>query len=65
MLENEAVTKEQLIEKLTLLKQSGSKSELLLRADGSRSYRDVIELMALIRRSGFSDVILVTQPEEK
>ena len=65
MLENEAVTKEQLIEKLTQLKQSGSKSELLLRADGSRSYRDVIELMALIRRSGFSDVILVTQPEEK
>ena len=65
MFENEAVTKEQLVEKLALLKQSGSKKDLLLRADGSRSYRDVIELMALIRKCGFSDVVLVTQPEDK
>ena len=65
MFDKEAVTKEQLVEKLSELKASGSKNELLLRADGSRSYRDVIELMALIRNCGFADVILVTQPEDK
>lgn len=65
MFDKEAVTKEQLVEKLSQLKTSGSKNELLLRADGSRSYRDVIELMALIRNCGFADVILVTQPEDK
>ena len=65
MFDKEAVTKEQLVEKLSQLKASGSKNELLLRADGSRSYRDVIELMALIRNCGFADVILVTQPEDK
>lgn len=63
--DKEAVTKEQLTEKLAELKSSGSKKELLLRADGSRTYRDVIELMALIRNNGFEDVILVTQPEDK
>lgn len=63
--DKEAVTKEQLVEKLAELKNSGSKKELLLRADGSRTYRDVIELMALIRNNGFEDVILVTQPEDK
>ena len=65
MFDKEAVTNEQLVEKLSQLKASGSKNELLLRADGSRSYRDVIELMALIRNCGFADVILVTQPEDK
>ena len=63
--DNEAVTKEQLVEKLAFLKEQGGKQDLLLRADGSRSYRDVIELMALIRNCGFEDVILVTQPEDK
>ena len=65
LFDKEAVTKEQLVEKLAALKNSESKKELMLRADGSRTYRDVIELMALIRNSGFADVILVTQPEDK
>jgi biopolymer transport protein ExbD len=65
LFDKEAVSKEQLVEKLSELKVSGSKKELLLRADGSRTYRDVIELMALIRNSGFEDVVLVTQAEDK
>ena len=52
LFDKEAVTKEQLVEKLAALKNSESKKELMLRADGSRTYRDVIELMALIRNCG-------------
>ena len=65
MLGDEAVTKEELISRLHELKGSGRKVDLLLRADGGRSYKEVIELMAEIRRSGFRDVTLVTQAESK
>ena len=65
LLGKEVVTREELIAKLTELKNSGRKVDLLLRADGERSYKDVIELMAEIRRSGFKDVTLVTQAERK
>ena len=65
MFDNESVTREQLFEKLAELKNSGGKVDLLLRADGERSYKDVIELMAEIRRGGFKDVTLVTQAERK
>ena len=65
MLGKEPVTREQLVEKLKALKLAEPKLELLLRADGSRKYDDVISLMALIRSAGFSDVVLVTQAEAK
>ncbi len=65
MFGNDAVTREQLAESLKQLKESGAKQELLLRADGSRTYKDVIELMALIRNCGFEDVVLVTRQEDK
>ena len=65
MLGKEAVTREDLINKLKALKTTDSKAELLLRADGSRKYDEVIRLMALIRSSGFTDVTLVTQAEAK
>ncbi|MBQ7207594.1 MAG: biopolymer transporter ExbD [Lentisphaeria bacterium] len=61
----EPVTREQLVEKLKALKATDPKTELLLRADGSRKYDDVISLMALIRSAGFADVVLVTQAESK
>lgn len=63
MLDDREVSEEQLISELTTLKASDPKTDLLLRADGARSYKDVIELMAKIRRSGFKDVTLVTQQE--
>ncbi|MBQ9503243.1 MAG: biopolymer transporter ExbD [Lentisphaeria bacterium] len=65
MLGKEPVTREQLVEKLRTLKLAEPKTELLLRADGSRKYDDVISLMALIRSAGFADVVLVTQAEAK
>jgi len=63
LLGKEVVTKEQLKQQLPALRASEPKLQLLLRADGARSYNDVIELMALIRRCGFADVTLVTQRE--
>ena len=65
MFGKEPVTREQLVEKLKALKVPDPKTELLLRADGSRKYDDVISLMALIRSAGFADVVLVTQAESK
>ena len=44
---------------------AGSVRAEAVRADGARTYKDVMELMALIRRSGFEDVTLVTQAEGK
>ena len=63
--DRDAVTRDELVEKLRALKVTNSKTALLLRADGGRSYKDVIELMALIRSTGFADVTLVTQAEDK
>ncbi len=65
LLGKEVVTRDELVSRLQALKNSGRKVELLLRADGGRSYKEVIELMAEIRRSGFGDVTLVTQAERK
>ena len=61
MFGNQAVSKEELVEKLKALKATDPKMNLLLRADGSRKYNDVISLMALIRSAGFADVTLEWQ----
>ena len=63
MFGDSVVTQEELIEHLRQRKVAEPKTSLLLRADGSRTYKDVIELMAAIRRSGFEDVTLVTAQE--
>ena len=57
------VSKDELLIKLRELKLSNPKVPLVLRADGSCSYKDVIGLMAKIRNGGFSDITLVTQGE--
>ena len=62
-LDKEVLSQEELIAKLQQIKTEQPKLSLLLKADGERSYKDVIELMALIRKSGFKDVTLVTQRE--
>lgn len=62
-LDKEVLSQEELIAKLQQIKTEQPKLSLLLKADGERSYKDVIELMALIRKSGFKDVTLVTQME--
>ena len=63
LLGSDPVTPDELLEKLKALKAENPKLELLLRADSSCIYKDIISLMARIRNGGFSDVILVTQGE--
>lgn len=63
LFDNDPITPEDLLNKLKSLKQANPKLQLLLRADGSCSYKDVIGLMARIRNGGFTDITLVTQGE--
>lgn len=63
LLGDEPVSQNDLLLKLRELKAENPKLQLLLRADGSCSYKDVIGLMAKIRNGGFSDITLVTQGE--
>ncbi|MCQ2379786.1 MAG: biopolymer transporter ExbD [Victivallaceae bacterium] len=63
MLDKDAVSSDELMSRLHRMKEDRPKLELLLRADGERSYKDVIDLMATMRKSGFADVTLVTQQE--
>ena len=63
LIDNEVVSEAQLINKLQELRNANPKLQLLLRADGSCSYKDVIGLMAKIRNGGFRDITLVTQGE--
>ncbi len=63
--DNDIVERGMLIARLTALKAERPKAVLLLRGDRTRTYGDVIGLMADMRRAGFDDVTLVTQPEEK
>lgn len=63
LVNNEPVSEADLMGKLKELKNANPKLQLLLRADGSCSYKSVIGLMAKIRSGGFSDITLVTQGE--
>ncbi|MBO5822428.1 MAG: biopolymer transporter ExbD [Lentisphaeria bacterium] len=63
MLDKDAVSRADLQNKLKDLSEKKPKPQLLLRGDGERSYKDVIELLALVRNCGFDDATLVTQAE--
>ena len=65
MLDKEAVSRAELDKQLKILSEKKPRPQLLLRGDGSRSYKDVMELLALVRHSGFEDATLVTQAEDK
>ena len=41
------------------------KSNILVRADGSRPYKEVMKLLKAVKESGFSNVSLITQAEGK
>ena len=58
--ENTPITQRELLETLRTLQQRSPDAMLLLRADGSRSYNEVIQVMRTIRESGFRNVQLVT-----
>ena len=57
------ITQEQLLDELRKLKANSPKTTLLLRADGARSYKEVISLMKTIKNSGYKNISLVTQAE--
>ena len=62
-LDKDVVSREQLAEKLKGMATRTPKPKLLVRGDGERSYKSVIELLALVRSCGFADATLVTQAE--
>ena len=63
--EKTPVTPKELLETLKTLQHTTPDAVLLLRADGSRSYSEVIEVMKTIRESGFKNVQLVTLSDGK
>ncbi len=58
------VTYSQLIEDLKSLKSMDEKLSVLVRADGERPYKEVIEVMKCVRGAGITSVSLVTQAEK-
>lgn len=57
------VSREDLISKLQYVYSKNKKMSILIRADGSRPYKEVIDLMKYIKEAGFSNVTLVTQAD--
>ena len=54
---------EVLAEKLLEARSKRPEVAAIIRADGGRPYREVIEIMRTIRRAGIHEIKLATQPE--
>ena len=63
MLEQQVITEDDLRARLREMSSRDPKPELLVRGDGENSYKNVIELLALVRNCGFQNATLVTQAE--
>ncbi len=61
--EKTPITPAELLVTLKSLQAANPDAVLLLRADGSRSYSEVIEVMRTVRESGFRNIQLVTLSE--
>lgn len=61
--EKAPISKEELINKLQYVYSKNKKMSILIRADGARPYREVIDLMKYIKEAGFNNVTLVTQAD--
>jgi len=61
--EKAPISKEDLISKLQYVYSKNKKTTILIRADGSRPYKEVIDLMKYIKEAGFTNVSLVTQAD--
>ncbi len=57
------VTREELFKDLESLYLRNRKTTLLIRADGSRPYKEVMGLMKMAKNIGFSNISLVTQAD--
>ena len=58
--EKQPITEAELLRTLQNLQRTDPSAVLLLRADGEREYKEVINIMRIIRDSGFKNVQLVT-----
>ena len=65
MLDERVLSKDELAQELQALALREPKPELLVRGDSRQSYGGVLDLLKLVRASGFKDAILVTQAEGK
>ena len=65
LFDRRTITADQLIRELTALAAKDAKQPIYLRADGRLLYGKVMEIMKMIRKSGFSNVLLVMQEEPK
>lgn len=57
------VSTDELLTRLSALREQSPKTVILVRGDGERRYSEIMTLMKTIRASGFSNVSLVTQAE--
>jgi biopolymer transport protein ExbD len=57
------VSPDELLGNLQKLRTNTPNAVILISADGTRSYNDVIDLMNTIRKAGFSNVSLITTAE--
>ncbi len=64
LLKKEIVARDELTQRLLFLYGQRPGLTVLIRADGDRRYREVIEVMKAVRAANIEDVSLVTQPEE-
>jgi biopolymer transport protein TolR len=60
----ENVTTKVLTEKLDTMRKLNPKLTVLIRADGSRQYNEVMEIMKAVRGAGILTVALVTEQEK-
>ena len=58
--EKQPISEAELLRTLQNLQRTDPSAVLLLRADGEREYKEVINIMRIIRDSGFKNVQLVT-----
>ncbi len=62
--EGKVVTTQELVQKLTALRESGRKYSFFLRADADLRYGVVINTLRDIKNAGFNDLSLITTAEE-
>ena len=60
----ENVSPKALTEKLDMMRKLNPKLTVLIRADGSRQYNEVMEIMKAVRGAGILTVALVTEQEK-
>ena len=63
--EKQPISEAELLKTLQNLQRTEPNAVLLLRADGEREYKEVINIMRIIRDSGFKNVQLVTLSDGK